>query len=71
MRIQPRRCAIPDLLEKYGWTQRQLAEKSGVDEREISFYTTGRRMRMSLATAVMLADALNVNPRELYEWSSE
>lgn len=63
------RCLIPDLLEARGWSQRQLAEHSGVDERVISFYTTGRRVKMSLLLAVQLADALDVSPRALYEWS--
>lgn len=71
MRIEPRRCLIPDLLAKRGWTQRQLAEVAGVDEREISFYTTGKRKKMSLPFAVMLADALKCSPRDLYEWSSD
>lgn len=63
------RCLIPDLLEARGWTQRQLAEHSGVNERVISFYTTGRRVKMSLIIAVALSDALDVSPRELFEWS--
>jgi transcriptional regulator with XRE-family HTH domain len=63
------RCLIPDLLEARGWTQRQLAEHSGVDERVISFYSTGRRVKMSLIVAVALADALEVSPRDLYMWS--
>jgi len=71
MPITVGRCLIPDLLESRGWTQRQLAELSGVDERIISFYATGRRRRMTLETAVALADTLGVSPRELYEWSTE
>lgn len=62
------RSLIPNLLEARGWTQRQLAEHSGVDERVISFYSTGRRKNMSLIVAVSLSDALNVSPRDLYEW---
>lgn len=69
MPVKTGRCLIPDLLEARGWTQRQLAEHSGVDERVISFYTTGRRVKMSLLLAVQLADALDVSPRNLYEWS--
>lgn len=65
------RSLIPDLLEARGWTQRQLAEHSGVNERVISYYTTGARVRMSLVLAVQIADALDVSPRDLYEWSYE
>lgn len=69
MRVTIGRCLIPDLLEARNWTQRQLAEHSGVDERTISFYVTGRRNSMSLQLSVALADALEVSPRDLYEWS--
>ncbi|WP_337102390.1 helix-turn-helix transcriptional regulator [Paenibacillus sp. YIM B09110] len=65
------RCLIPDLLAARGWTQRQLAEHSGVNEKVISFYTTRTRGRMSLVLAVQLADALEVSPRDLYEWPQE
>jgi transcriptional regulator with XRE-family HTH domain len=68
MRLTVGRCLIPDLLDKRGWTQRKLADESGVDEAVISFYTTGRRKKMTLEVAVALADALKVNPRDLYEW---
>jgi len=63
------RCLISDLLEAKRMSQRDLALLSGVDERVISFYTTGRRNRMSLEVAVALADALGVGPRDLFEWS--
>jgi len=41
MRLKPRRCLIPELLVKRNWTQRQLAEHSGVDSRIISKYAKG------------------------------
>jgi transcriptional regulator with XRE-family HTH domain len=65
------RCLIPELLEERGWTQRLLADKSGVSEKVISFYTTARRTKMSLVIAVQLADALDISPRDLYEWTQE
>jgi transcriptional regulator with XRE-family HTH domain len=68
MRVSVGRCLIPNLLASRGWTQRQLAEHSGIDERVISFYSTGRRKKMSLLIAVALSDALGVSPRDLYEW---
>jgi len=68
MSVTVGRCLIPAILKQRGWTQRYLAEISGVDERTISFYTTGRRRQMSLELAVSLSDALRVSPRDLYEW---
>jgi len=71
MSVTVGRCLIPAILKQRGWTQRQLAEVTGIDERVISFYTTGRRRKMSLDIAVNIADALRVSPRDLYEWSPE
>ncbi|GMK47598.1 hypothetical protein PghCCS26_47280 [Paenibacillus glycanilyticus] len=71
MPLKARRCLISELLKERGWTQRLLAEKSGVSEKVISFYTTDRRTQMSLVIAVQLADALDVSPRDLYEWTQE
>ncbi|ANY67690.1 hypothetical protein BBD42_15365 [Paenibacillus sp. BIHB 4019] len=67
MPISVGRCLIKDLLVERNWTQRQLAERSGVDEGIISFYATNRRKNMSLLVAIRLADALDISPRDLYE----
>lgn len=61
------RCLVSDILDSRGWTQRELALRSGVKEKAISHYVLGRR-RMPLSAAIAIADALNVHPRELYEW---
>ncbi|PWM75499.1 MAG: XRE family transcriptional regulator [Bacillota bacterium] len=50
-----------------GLGQRELAEKSGVNIRQIQSFESGERdMRnASLKNALALADALGVHPREL------
>lgn len=61
------RSLIPDLLAERNWTQRYLAERAGVKEKALSHYVLGIR-RMPLDAAVAIADALDVQPRDLYEW---
>lgn len=68
-RVKSVRCLIPQLLHDRGWKQQDLADKTGLDKRIISFYCTNTRNRMTLATAVVIADILRVSPRDLYEWS--
>ncbi|GGF88078.1 helix-turn-helix domain-containing protein [Paenibacillus abyssi] len=68
MRYTIGRCYIPELLHKRGWTQRRLADVSGVSEKTISHYTTGERKHMTIDVAVSLADALGVSPRDLFEF---
>lgn len=47
-----------------GWTQKQLAEESGVNMLSISFYETGRAFP-SLLNLISLADALGVTLDDL------
>jgi putative transcriptional regulator len=62
------RCLIPDLLNKRGWTQQDLVDRTGISKGTISAYCTEYRTRMLLLNAVIIADALGVEPRDLYEW---
>jgi transcriptional regulator with XRE-family HTH domain len=48
-----------------GLSQRELADKSGVDQTLISRLERGRRQTASYATVVRLARALNLEPHEL------
>lgn len=66
MRHQMGRCLLPDLLAKRGWSQRDLAEKSGFTQTQISDFATNRRT-MSLPTAVWIAGALGCSVDDLYE----
>jgi transcriptional regulator with XRE-family HTH domain len=68
MSITIGRCLIPRLLQQRGWTQQDLADRTGVDKRTISYYCTNTRKKMPLYLAVTLADVLEVSPRDLFEW---
>ena len=50
-----------------GLGQKELAERSGVNIRQIQFYESGERdiKNASLKNALAIADALGVHPREL------
>lgn len=66
------RCRIPQYLRELGWTQQELADRTGLDKRTISYYCTNARTKMTLINAVKIANVLGVeNPRDLYEWESD
>jgi len=48
-----------------GWTQVELATKSGVGQAVISLMETGRYTHPRFATVVKLAAALDIDPRAL------
>lgn len=58
---------IQELRHKRGWTQRELASKSGVTQASISEIEQGRRTRPHSSTLKKLADAFGVSVPELYE----
>ena len=65
---------LKELRMKRGLTQRELAEKVGMSGGNISDIESGRRSEanLTLATAIMLCDALKVrNPRKLLDSDSE
>jgi transcriptional regulator with XRE-family HTH domain len=47
-------------------TQRELAERAGVDDSLISRLERGQRPQVSYESAVRIARALNVDPKELF-----
>lgn len=71
MRLEPRRCLIPILLDEREWSQRQLSEHTGIDEGTLSNYSTMRVRNMPLKNAILIADALGVTERSLYEWAHD
>jgi len=48
-----------------GWSQAQLAEAVGVDQRTISAYEVGRQ-QFTAARGVAIAAALDVKPEDLF-----
>lgn len=65
------RCCIRELRKSLGWTQKRLSTVSGVSNKTISHYETGRRKDMPLMVALPIAEALGVHPRELFEILSD
>lgn len=62
------KCRIPELLSTRGWTQANLADKTGMTEQRISDYITGNRKSMTMKTAFIIAHVLNCHVEELYEY---
>jgi transcriptional regulator with XRE-family HTH domain len=63
---------LREVRELRGWSQSVLAEKAGVSRDSISNYETGQREPYP-ATAMKLADALNVSVSELekgFDWEA-
>lgn len=57
---------IKQLREAKGWTQEELAERSGVSAQAVSHYETGRRSPL-FSTAVHLAAALGCPVTDLLQ----
>lgn len=56
---------IRSLREQRGWTQKELALKSGVDQSLISALETDRKEDVRFSTIMAMARALNVQPHQL------
>jgi transcriptional regulator with XRE-family HTH domain len=56
---------IADLRAEKKWSQRELADKSGISNTEISRIESGKRTNPTPATLRSLADALQVEYRDL------
>jgi transcriptional regulator with XRE-family HTH domain len=56
---------VKELRQARGFTQAELARRSGVDQRAISALETGRAKGPTLAIGLRLAEALGVEPGEL------
>ena len=63
MQINP--SALTSLREITGWSQAELARRSGVGQGAISEYEAGKNTRVRPGTARKLADALGVPPQAI------
>src|SRR2546429_3860916 len=61
---------VDELAERKGWNARRLAEKAGVDVKTARNILTGRATRVDLETIGRLADALGVEPGQLWRRST-
>lgn len=60
------RCLLNNRLAERGWSQQKLAEETGFDFRQISFWATDEGI-MSLKSLFIVANVLGCDPRTLYE----
>jgi transcriptional regulator with XRE-family HTH domain len=59
-------CLLNNQLAAKGWNQQKLAEETGFDFRQISFWATNERA-MSLRSIFIVSNVLGCDPRALYE----
>lgn len=57
---------VDELAERKGWNARRLAEHAGVDIKTARNILTGRATRVDLETIGRIADALGVEPGQLW-----
>lgn len=60
------RCLLDQRLKELGWDRNKLAEATGIDFRQLSFWATNERS-MSLKNAIIIANALGCTVQALYE----
>lgn len=61
------KCLLGGQLKQKGLTQSQLAEMTSIPKSQISEYVNNKHV-MSLETAKTIANKLNCNIEELYQW---
>ncbi|MGN0170676.1 MAG: helix-turn-helix domain-containing protein [Lachnospiraceae bacterium] len=57
--------ALNDVMKKKKITSQALADRSGIPKRTIDEYRSGRRKEPAFSTGLKIAEALEVDPREL------
>jgi transcriptional regulator with XRE-family HTH domain len=67
--FRPGKCLLRLRLKQAKMTQRQLAERVNLSPQMISHYIFNRKV-MNLETAKAIADVLNCNIEDLYEWEA-
>lgn len=61
------RCLLKPLLKKKGWTQSELARRSGYHPRMISYYANNEKP-MPAEVMKTISVLLDCNMEDLYEW---
>jgi putative transcriptional regulator len=61
------KCLLLKLLNKRYMTQVDLSEKTGISKQQINEYISNNRL-MTIYNAKLIADALDCNIDDLYEW---
>jgi DNA-binding Xre family transcriptional regulator len=64
------RWRVDELVERRGWSARELAERAGLDVKTVRAIVTGRATRVDLETIGRLAEALGVAPGDLWRQST-
>ena len=60
---------LKEVMESKGMTTKELAEMTGISKRTLDEYRAARK-NPSLCNGLKIADALRIDPRELYKKST-
>jgi len=58
---------LRELMSQKGITSQELAEKTGIPKRTIDEYRSNRRKEPSFSNGLKIADALELDPHELFK----
>lgn len=61
------RCLLQTILNRVNMSQTELALRTGISQRMISYYATGEK-RMSIDAARIISVVLGCRMEDLYEW---
>ena len=62
---------LSEIMREKNITSQELAEKTGIPKRTIDEYRGSRKKEPSFSKGLKIADALNVDPRELVKEDAE
>lgn len=61
------RCLLPDILDDLGWTQQDLANRTGLSRSQIADWCRNRYATMSLRNAIIVSRVTGRPVESLYE----
>ncbi|GAA0840639.1 hypothetical protein GCM10008915_36610 [Bifidobacterium pullorum subsp. gallinarum] len=62
------RCRVSELAADKGWSLGDLSRRTGVSKSTLSSYNTMQTKNMPLRIAIVISDALECSPADLYVW---
>lgn len=62
---------LREILHEKGITSKQLADMTGISKRTIDEYRGKRRKEPSLSNGLKIADAIGIDPHELFKEGAE
>ncbi|MEC0384290.1 helix-turn-helix transcriptional regulator [Bacillus velezensis] len=71
IKVEIGQCLIPELCRKKDITINELAEITGIKKQQLSDYNRMKKVEMTIRTAKRIAEALDCNVEDPYEFKVE